>query len=301
MTLVHFNELMAEAERGQYAVGYFESWNLESLLAVADAAEAARSPVLLGFSGIYLPHPGRLTGEHLSVYSALGLETCRQLSVPACLVFNESPHMDWVLEALRLKFGLVMFTDERLDFGELADCVSRVVEKAHAACAAVEGEVTTLPGVGGELAGMPDDLRITDHRRAREFVERTGVDALAVNVGQAHLHGRSQVHLDLNKLEELKAVVGVPLVLHGATSIYPDDLVQAIRLGVHKINVGSALKRVYFEALRRACSEVGAAYNPYDVMGSGLADDVLTAARIALQKTVEDMMRLFGSARNMDN
>jgi fructose-bisphosphate aldolase, class II len=296
MTLVHLSELMADAERGQYAVGYFECWNLESLFAVADAAEVMKSPVLLGFSGIYLPHPARLTKEHLSPYAALGLETCRRLAVPACLVFNESPHLDWVIEALKLKFGLVMFTDEHMAFEELVGCVNRVVESAHTVGAAVEGELSTLPGVGGELSSVPEDFHFTDLRRAREFVEHTGVDALAVNVGQAHLHGRSRVHLDLSRLEELKAGIGVPLVLHGATSVYPEDLAEAIRLGVRKINVGSVLKRVYFESLRRACSQIGAEYNPYEVMGSGLAEDVLTAARIALQETVQDMMRLFGSA-----
>lgn len=301
MTLVHFGELMAEAERGNFAVGYFESWNLESLLAVADAAEAMRSPVLLGFSGIYLPDPRRLTRENLAVYSALGLETCRQLSVPACLIFNESSHFDWVMEAVKLKFGLVMFTDENLAFEPLVERVRRVVAIAHAEGTAVEGEVTALPGVGGELLSIPEDLRMTDCGRAREFVELTRIDALAVNVGQAHLHGMRQVRLDLRRLEELRDAVGVPLVLHGATSVHPEDLIQAIQLGVRKINVGSALKRVYFDALRLACSRIGATYNPYDVVGSGLRDDVLTEARIAMQRAVEGMIRLFGSAERIEN
>ena len=83
MSLVPFKDLMKEAERGGYAVGYFESWNLESLQAVTDAAEAMRSPVMLGFSGIYLPHPSRQARETLSIYAALGTEACRMLSVPS--------------------------------------------------------------------------------------------------------------------------------------------------------------------------------------------------------------------------
>ena len=88
MALVPFAELMQDAARGSYAVGYFESWNLESLLAAADAAEATRSPVLLCFSGIYLPHPQRKTRETLSVYHALAHAVAQKISVPACLVFN---------------------------------------------------------------------------------------------------------------------------------------------------------------------------------------------------------------------
>jgi len=78
--------------------------------------------------------------------------------------------------------------------------------------------------------------------------------------------------------------------------VYPPDMVEAIRLGIRKINVGSVLKRTYFETLREASNRVVSAYNPYDVMGSGFAGDVVTVARLAMQERVEDMMRLFGSA-----
>jgi fructose/tagatose bisphosphate aldolase len=131
MPLVTFKEMMSEAERGNYAVGYFESWNLESLRAVADAAEAVRAPVLLGFSGIYLHHPRRRVQEPLSVYAALGNETCRRLKTPACLVFNESPHFERVLEAIELGFGLVMFTDQSLASVEQSERIRRVGAKAH--------------------------------------------------------------------------------------------------------------------------------------------------------------------------
>lgn len=296
MSLVSFNELMAEAERGRYAVGYFESWNLESLQAVADAAEAARSPVLLGFSGIYLLHPQRKSREHLGDYAALGLEVCRRLAVPACLVFNESPHFESVVEAARLGFGLVMFSDERLGFEQQAERVARVVEQAHRVPAAVEAEMAALPGVAGELGRLPEDLRLSDPEAARGFVERTGVDALAVNIGQAHLHGRRRVRLDLERLAELRRAVPVPLVLHGASSVAREDLAQAAALGLRKINVGSVLKRAFFETLRLACLQVRKSYNPYEVLGSGLPADVLSAARLALQKIVEELLGLFGSA-----
>src|SRR5438132_14337983 len=97
MTLVSFSTLMSDAVAGSYAVGYFESWNLESLLAVADAAEALRSPVILGFSGIYLPDSARkLVRDPLVPYARMAEAVARGLSVPACLLFNESPFLDWV-------------------------------------------------------------------------------------------------------------------------------------------------------------------------------------------------------------
>jgi len=298
MPLASFAELMVDAERGGYAVGYFESWNLESLLAVCDAAEATRSPVLLGFSGIYLSHPARVVRESLSLYSALGHEAIRRLSIPACLVFNESPNFEWVLEAIALGFGLVMFSDETLGFDGQLEQVRKVTEVAHRAGVAVEGEAAALPGVGGKLSALTENLRLTDPDAARNFIERTGVDAFAVNVGQAHLHGRSRVRLNLARIVDLKQSLKVPLVLHGASSVDRTDLSAAIRLGIRKINVGSALKSVYFEAVRRAIGRVGDSYNPYEVVGSGLDGDILTTGRVALQKTVEDWMILLNGERN---
>jgi len=297
MALVPFNELMCEAEKGNYAVGYFESWNLESLQAVADAAESMRSPVILGFSGIYLPHPARTRRENLKVYAALGLETCRSLSVPSCLLFNESPDFEWVTEAIELGFGLVMYTDEEVSVEDQVERVRAIVERAHRKGVAVEGELMPLPGVGGELSAAPELNCLDDPEVARSFVERTQVDAFAVNLGQAHVHGRTMIQLNLARLRELREKITVPLVLHGATSISQSDLKDAIQLGVRKINVGSVLKRSFFEAMRSACSSISEGYNPYEVVGSGLEKDVLTHARIALQKKVEELMNLFGSAR----
>ena len=296
MSVVSFEELMGPAEAGSYAVGYFESWDLHSLLAVADAAKITRSPVLLGFSGLYLSHPEQLVRDPLSVYAALGLEVCQQLPVPAALVYNESPDMDSVLEAAGLGFGLVMYSDESLDENNQRKRVRDVAKAAHRVGAEVEGEISALPGMGGTLVEPPAVVRLTEIETALSFVYETGVDALAVNLGQMHLHGRQQVRLDLDRLRELKSVLSIPLVLHGASSIGRDDLQAAVKLGIRKINVGSKLKQTYFETLREACDNMGEIYNPYVVVGSGLEGDVLAAARLALRDVVADLMRLFGSA-----
>ena len=138
MTITHFNELMAHAKSEKYAIGYFESWSLESFMAIADAAEATQSPVLLGFSGIYLGHPKRVRSEILSVYSTMGLEICNRISIPAALVFNESPYLNWVQDAIDQGFGLVMFSDEQLSYADQTTQVLQIVEAAHQAGVAVE-------------------------------------------------------------------------------------------------------------------------------------------------------------------
>ncbi len=296
MGIVSFTSLMEDAARHGYAVGYFESWNMESLLAVSDAAEATGSPVILGFSGISLPDPARTRPERLADYFALGDAVAARLSVPACLLFNESADVQWISEAVRLGFGLVMFSDDHCGPAELMARTRQVAELAHASSSAAEGEPDSLPGIAGDLSRLPSDRRLTDPAEAREFVRQTGVDCLAVNVGQAHLHGRRQVRLDLDRLSRIHAEVEGPLALHGATSLLPADLQEAVRRGVRKVNVGSVLKKTFFETLRASSAAAGEAYNPYEVLGSGRSRDVLQAAREALGNIVEEYMRLLGSS-----
>jgi len=296
MALVKFEKLMDHAQQEGYAVGYFESWNLESLMAVADAAEAVRSPVLMGFSGIYMGHPERVRRDPASVYAAMGLEVCRRITVPAALVFNECPKLEGVMEAIDLGYSMVMFSDGSLPLELQTAMVQTVTEAAHQNGEAVEGEALTLPGVGGELFEKSEHIPLTEVETACDFVEQTGVDAFAVNIGQMHLHGRQQVGLDLVRLQELDKALQVPLVLHGASSVHPEHLARAVTCGIRKINVGSLLKQAYFESLRKACSGIRAGYNPYEVIGSGLEADVLMAGRVALQEKVEELMHLFGSA-----
>lgn len=301
MTQASFAYLMEHARREEYAVGYFECWNLESLMAVIDAAEATDSPVLVGFSGIYLPHPDRVRGDPPGVYAALGAAACANASVPAGMVFNESPHLDQVLQAVQDGYGLVMFSDEDLSLAEQIAYVQQVVDAAHKANCAVEGEAMTLPGVGGDLAEMPEYARLTDPETARHFIDRTGIDAFAVNIGQMHFHGRRRVRLNLELLSELNTVLNLPLVLHGASSVHKEDIQAAIRLGIRKVNVGSILKQTFFEAMRGAAVQTPDSYNPYEVIGSGLAKDVLIAGRVALQEKVMELMALFGSAGKADS
>jgi ketose-bisphosphate aldolase len=286
---------MAGAERGGYAVGYFESWNLESLQGVIDAAEEADSPVIVGFSGLNLPDPRRLSPERLELYAALGHAACATTRVPTALLFNESPDAAWLEHAVDLGFNLIMFADEHMAHDELREQVRRTVAMA-AGRAAVEAEMAALPGVASGLDELPGTLALTDPDQAAQFVADTGVDALAISLGNVHLHGRRTVGLDLARLEAIRACVHVPLVLHGASSVGDDALHQAIRRGIRKINVGSALRTAFYTAVKSRVLASGSAFNPYEVMGSGREGDVLLAGRLAVRDLVQAKMRLFGSA-----
>ena len=104
---------MEDGARRRYAVGYFESWNLESLQAVREAAEETRSPVILGFSGVQLPDPRRVLPENLEPYAAMGLALFKLAPVPTSFIFNESPGLDWIKKGVDEGFNVVMFSDDK--------------------------------------------------------------------------------------------------------------------------------------------------------------------------------------------
>ena len=286
---------MADAENGGYAVGYFESWNLESLQAVIEAAEELRSPVIVGFSGMHIPDARRSVDERLEIYAAMGLAACKTSSVATAMIFNECPHTEWLEKAVALGFNIVMFADETLTTQQLWRRVRETVVMAGGR-AAVEGEINALPGVAEGLATKPAALSLTGPDEAARFVEQTGVDSLAVSLGQAHLHGRAKLELDLDRLAAIRGRVGVPLVLHGATSVDDGSIQAGIRIGLRKINVGSALRRAFFAGVKSKIAQVGEDYNPYEVLGSGRGDDLMLAGKLAMKSVVKEKILLFGSA-----
>lgn len=286
---------MADAENGGYAVGYFESWNLESLQAVIEAAEELRSPVIVGFSGMHIPDARRSVDERLEIYAAMGLAACKTSSVATAMIFNECPHTEWLEKAVALGFNIVMFADETLTTQQLWRRVRETVVMAGGR-AAVEGEINALPGVAEGLSTKPAALSLTGPDEAARFVEQTGVDSLAVSLGQAHLHGRAKLELDLDRLAAIRGRVGVPLVLHGATSVDDGSIQAGIRIGLRKINVGSALRRAFFAGVKSKIAQVGEDYNPYEVLGSGRGDDLMLAGKLAMKSVVKEKILLFGSA-----
>ena len=295
MPLVPFKQLMADAENGGYAVGYFESWNLESLQAVIEAAEELRSPVIVGFSGMHIPDARRSVDERLEIYAAMGLAACETSSVATAMIFNECPHMEWLEKAVDLGFNVVMFADETLTTEQSWRRARETVIMAGGR-AAVEGELQALPGVAAGLATKPAAVSLTGPDEAARFVEQTGVDSLAVSLGQAHLHGRVKLELDLDRLAAIRGKVGVPLVLHGATSVDDGSIQAGIRIGLRKINVGSALRRAFFAGVVSKVAQVGEDYNPYEVLGSGRGDDLMLAGKLAMKSVVKEKLLLFGSA-----
>jgi ketose-bisphosphate aldolase len=296
MPLVDMRKLLAHAREHRYAAGYFEAWNLESLLAVKDAAEAEGSPVIIGFNGKFLGNKARRVRENIRIYGALGRSVAEQATVPVSFILNESEDPELLLQALTAGFNVIMHDHEGCGFEESVLINSRLVKAAHKAGASVEAEIGELPSAAGggttAIGGKP-----TDPDEAEQFVKRTGVDALAVAVGNVHILEGRKSPLDFRLIEELGSRLSVPLVLHGGTGIAETDLREAIRLGICKVNVGTLLRRTFIQAVKDYLgSHDTDRLDPGEMTSTGGEWDMLAGARARVAGEVAKLMRSYGSA-----
>jgi ketose-bisphosphate aldolase len=281
--------MMDDARRGGYAIGYFESWSVDSLQGVIDAAEQTRSPVIIGFNGGFLSGTRRLTNERLAMYAALGKSAAESATVPCGLIFNECADDSWVQAAIQVGFNLVMPSDPSSPLQDYMSRVARLVRFAHSYRVAVEAESGEVP------ESIPGETRnegcLTDPVAAERFVNTVGIDLLAVSVGNVHIKLEGRQGLDLQRLADIHRRVSIPLVLHGGTGIDSDALRQAISLGVTKVNFGTYLKQRYLTAVRPSIAREA---NPHDLLGRGGDQDVLIAGRHAVRDAVLERIGLLG-------
>ena len=289
MPLQDVNQMMTRALGGVYAVGYFESWNLESLQGVIDAAEKTESPVIIGFNGEFLSSPDRVVQERLSWHGALGRAAADSASVPCGFIFNECPRADWVKQACDCGFNLVMPVDSGEEDCEFKSEAAEIVRYAHARNVMVEAEVGNLPC---NVSGMEETGTMTDPATARDFVRTTGIDLLAVSVGNVHVKTDGETGLDLELLEAIRNETELPLVLHGGSGIAADALADAIAMGVAKVNYGTYLKQRYLIALADALNSDET--NPHALLGMGGPKDLLVKGRRAISDAVMERMEILG-------
>jgi len=280
---------MQHARENRYALGYFESWNFESLQGVLDAAEETRSPIIIGFNGEFLSHPDRKRSERLHCYAELGKAAAACASVPCGLIFNECPNDQWVRNAVLAGFNLVMPADPAASYEDYRRRVVKLTAFAHGYGVAVEAEVGRLPS--GTTA-MRNGSRLTDPELAARFVQDTDADLLAVSVGNVHIMIKGQQDLDLERLSEINRQVAKPLVLHGGTGITASSLRAAIDLGVAKVNYGTYLKQRYLQAVRTSIA--ANVDNPHELLGMGGDRDVMVAGRSAVCDAVLERIGLLG-------
>jgi ketose-bisphosphate aldolase len=316
MPMQSMKEMLDRALRGGYAVGYFEPWDQYSMEAVIRAAERRRSPVIIGCGGIMMDQDW-FDGGGMQALAAAGRVIAERSAVPTALILNEAVTMEQIARGVACGFNALLLDTSHLDFEENVRVTREVVRLARPAGAAVEAELGHLPfgaeetgepgpknTVGGDVGGGssgpgqqgtsgPTHSSLTDPDRAAEFVEHTGVDALAVSIGNVHvqLHGTST--LDLGLLARIKEKVRVPLVIHGFTGFPEAAISAAVSLGVAKFNVGTVLKRKFIEGLRETLAATSPEANPQRVVGCRGGRDVIARACHGVQWEVERLIALF--------
>lgn len=271
--LVNLNNVLLPARQGGYAVGLFNTVNLELARGVLAAAEELRSPVIIGTAQILLPY------GPLEELSDLLIPMAKRAPVPVVVHLDHGLDGETCRQALKLGFPSVMYDCSTDTYGENVRKVRELTSYAHSLGASVEAE---LGHVGSN--GEDEEGNYTDPLQAKEFAGMTGVDALAVAVGTAHGTYHSAPKLDFDRIEQIRRETGIPLVLHGGSGLSNDDFRQVIRRGISKINIFTDINQT---GARAACEN----YRP----GCGLTD-LIPYTVDAVKTSVKEKMNLFGSA-----
>lgn len=301
MSLVPGRELLAEADRGGYAIGAFNFNNLEFLQAITAAAEETDTPVFLATS------EGAIRYAGLDNVVALARTVAARTSPALCLHLDHGKDMTVIKACIDAGYTSVMIDASDQPFEENVARTRAVVELARPAGVSVEAELGRLQGVEDDVSVAERNAVLIDPEQAADFVRRTGVDSLAPAIGTSHgaFKFKGEPELDLDRLQQVKAATGgLPLVLHGASSVPadlrdrcvalgvrvagaqgvpPSQLKDAIRLGVNKVNVDTDLRLAFMAGVRTELTEHPEQFDPRKYLGP---------ARDAVQALVVERIRL---------
>jgi ketose-bisphosphate aldolase len=295
MPIEPMTALLENARADGYAVGYFEAWDVDSLEAVIAAAEAEQAPVIVGFGGA-MAAAAWLDAGGVEALAGIGRALALRTSVPTALLFNEAHTLAQAHRAIDAGFNAVMLDTAAWSWEDAVAEVGELVEYAHERGATVEAELGRLPDA---VEGGVDDRHasLTDPDQAAVFVQRTGIDCLAVSIGNVHLLRNRSAPVDLAHLERVAALVPLPLVIHGGTSFPPDAVPRAIAAGVAKFNVGTILKSDFLAGIRDTVTAWPAQVNAHDVLGSHKASDMLAGGKARMQARVQELIQRYGGGR----
>ena len=278
-------ELLKKAREKGVAIGAFNVGNLETFKAITQAAANLRSPVLIEAS------PGEAGFMGLKQLVCLARAYEDQIQLPVILNLDHGESVETILDAIKAGFDYVHYDGSKFSYEENLENASIVVEEAHKKGVIVEGEIDHIEGSSTDHT--KEDTKMyskpelfTDPREAKEFVEKTGIDVFASFIGNLHGIYADVIHLNLDKLKEITAALPhTYLSLHGGSGVYDDDVRNAIKMGIVKVNVNSELRVAFKMTLQE---EIGKTTEiaPYKYMKRPIEE---------VQKVVESKMNLFVS------
>lgn len=280
MKFLPMHELLQPAWKGGYAVPAFCAWNAEVTETVLQVAAELEAPVIL-MSG-----PGEFALNPPDTMARISRAIAEKYNVPAALHLDHGDSPALVEACLEAGYTSVMLDYSTRPFAENVAALRGVVAKARPKGVTVEGEIGSVGRVDDSTAEGGKRSTLTDPAEAARYVELTGVDALAVSIGNAHGIYTKLPVFDFDRLEKIRRAVGVPLVLHGGSGTQPEYVRKAVSLGMAKVNVASELCKAFRDAYAEQHADGK----------NGWLPTILGATKPAIAKVVERWLTLTGAA-----
>ena len=273
--LVNPKQIILDAQAGKYAIGSFNTSDLEITKAIIKAAQKLKAPVIVETSEKAISYAG------LEELAAIIREQVKKVNIPVAMHLDHGKSLEIIGKCLEVGYTSVMFDGSHLSFEENQIFTRQAVEMAHQRKATCEGELGSIIKAGTDLVNPKS---FTDPNTVPEFVKNTGIDFLAVSIGSQHGIGENE-ELDIDLLKKINNKTKIPLVLHGASGVPDRDIKKAIESGICKINIDTDIRHTFSKAIR----SIGHTKNlddPRDIMIKVMAE---------IQKVVEAKIKLFGS------
>ncbi len=280
MCIISTREMLIKAQKEGYAVPAFNIHNLETLQVVVETAAKLKSPLILAGTPSTLTYAG---GEYIV---SMAEAASKRYNIPIAIHLDHFEDVNQIKHYIDLGFRSAMIDASKHSYEDNIKIVKEVVDYAHKFDTTVEAELGRLGGQEDDLVVNEKDAMYTNPLQAKDFVEKTGIDSLAIAIGTAHGLYKGEPKLDFDRLKEIRKTVDIPLVLHGASDV-PDELVKkAISLGICKVNIATDLKIPFSKALKQYFVENPKANDPRKYM---------TPAKEAMKKIVEHKIEVCGS------
>ncbi|OQX87602.1 fructose-1,6-bisphosphate aldolase, class II [candidate division KSB1 bacterium 4484_87] len=302
--LVSNKEIQTAAQKGKYAVGAFNTSNIEITQAIIEAHEEMNAPVIVATSTSAIKYCG------IEVLSSVVRTMAEKAKIPVSLHLDHGTDYDLIVGCIRNGWTSIMIDGSHAPFEENAALTKEIVKICHAVGISVEAELGRLGGIEDNISVDERDARLTDPDEAVRFVEETNCDTLAIAIGTSHgaYKFKGEAKLAFDRLEEIRNLVNVPLVLHGASSVIPEvlakankyganlgaakgvpaeDIKKAIELGITKVNIDTDLRLAFTAGVREILTEKPEVFDPRKIIGAG---------RSYIKEIVKSKIELLGSA-----
>jgi len=283
MSFVTTKEMLKEAQKGRYAIGAFNANNMEIIQAIIETAEEERAPVILQASQGAIKYAG------LDMIVAMVKVMAEKVKIPVALHLDHGTDYYQNIKCLRAGFTSLMYDGSKLPFDENVKMTKKVVEMAHACDIPVEAELGQIgkmgdsdePGVA--LEKVKESMAVPEE--AAKFIELTGIDFLAAAVGTIHGCRTPFAKLDIPRIEKIRELSGVPLVLHGASGADDQEIRKGITAGICKINIDTRIRMEFSQKMRQVIKANPQEIDPRKILGP---------AKEAAKEIIRDRIKVFG-------